>query len=313
MSPHRPLEILDPTCRAPHDLYVILALLGGGSSGRSADAGQIRKVRAPALGHPAPSRFEPGRLEMPASFQAKEHRALLPRTASPRPKEFTDQEKKDRAAAWKAEKEAKAARSRERKAKMLASSVVKPGQDKDFAHLVYKAQEELGRYGQVKDHDRAPEYWFHKAVAVRDKLRWMQEQLIKEMRQDCVLFGTRRNALVAMREIMRAIVTDEMEIGENLRELWFDAMLNNFKKAIAPMTYGELDKLRQEGNGKWVRHMKRLIKEARGQDLPDALLKEILLTVEPKAGDSMESDGEGSADEGGTPEGKSDEDGDEED
>lgn len=59
--------------------------------------------------------------------------------------------------------------------------------------------------------------------------------------------------------------------------------------------------------------MKRLIREARGKDLPDALLKEILLTVEPKAGDSMESDGEGSEDDQGTPEGVSGEDGAEED
>jgi len=112
------------------------------------------------------------------------------------------------------------------------SSFVKPGQDKTFDYLVRKAEEELGWTGKY-DEESIPKlkysraalrkevsFWHNKATGVKDNLKWMQRQLINELAIKEASFGTKRNAIIASFQILRAIVIDKGEMGRNLREFW---------------------------------------------------------------------------------------------
>lgn len=185
------------------------------------------------------------------------------------------------------------------------SSFVKPGQDKNFEYLVRKAEEELGWTGKYdEENNPKPKYsraalrkevsfWMNKATDVRDNLKWMQKQLIKELAVKDATFGTKRNAIVASMEILRAIVTDKGEIGSNLRQFWFDSLAANFKKMFLPLGEDERKELRSSTpKGKIIKDMKKLVEQVKGQTLNSAEVESALLLVDPKgdgAGGESES------------------------
>lgn len=180
------------------------------------------------------------------------------------------------------------------KRKTAASSTDAPGQDKDFAYLVRRAEAELGWMGKY-DHERGPRpkysrtslrrevsFWHNKATDVRDNLEWMQKQLMKELEMPNASFGTKRNATVASMESLHAIVVDESEIGQNLRDYWFESLATNFKKMMLPLTQREIKMLREyEPRVKFVKDLRQLFGILKKQKLPYDMIQSTLGFVDP--------------------------------
>lgn len=310
MSLHETLEILDPTSSTPHDLYVVLVYAAASHS----DIGQMldRLARAEKEARSKRRAREDAKRAAGGWFEPIEQ------TAEDELRELVEREKQERAearAARQAARAAKEARMVERRRQKIASSVVKPGMDKDFAYLVRKAEEELGWTGKWDAERqsiysraalRKESYWYNRAVDVRESLRWMQNQLIKEIRLVGSTFGSRRNALFAMMQILHAVVVDDRSgVGKNLREHWFSALEEKFKEAMALTSDGDLAQLRTENQEKWTRDLKTLIRLVRDKELPDTILKEILLMVDPTSGDPARSEDDSSEHSGEASQGES--------
>lgn len=317
MTLHEALEILDPFEKMPHDLYSVLAY----ASVAHPDVGKMldrfaRTQREATIAELERIReyTEAARLTQLAAAEAGVSGRFvpiddldLPRPAGAIPWQLPEKpraliEMEQKAEAERKAKEAVAKRRLAAERKTLArrektslSTTVKPGQDKDFVYLVRKAEEELGWTGKYDpEKDPKPKYsratlrkevsfWVNKSTDVRDNLKWMQKQLIKEVEIKSATFGTKRNAIFASMEILRAVVVDESEIGSNLREFSLDGLATNFKKMILPLSQEERDMLRGPPRGKFVKDLKKLIHQFRKQKLQYAVIESALLLVDPNA------------------------------
>lgn len=342
MTLHEALEIIDPTSQTPHDLYVILVYAAAAHtdvaemldkfarSARQRAADCQMELQAQGQGFFVPiedsaddTNVSPAAGHARTAAKPKSNAAATNtkgRRGNYRPKssitpDDEDPEKVER----RRQRELKAARARERRAQKLASTAVKPGEDKDLNYLVRKAEEELGWTGKwLMEETGKPKYsrmairkdvsyWYNQTIGVRDNLKWMQRQLLREMGMDSATFGTRRNALTAMREILHAVVVDTSEIGVNLREHWFESLQENFRKAMAMLSYGELARLRESDGGKWVRDHQRFLKLIQTKELPDKIMKEILLMVDKDASDDFDVPNSDNSDKEGEEEGEEEE------
>lgn len=306
---HEALEILDPTSQMPQDLYHILVY----AAVVHPDVGQMLDEFARAKQDARRQRGEFGERDASAAPGAgagvdaggfgDDLLELVEREERERA-EARAARKAARKAAREAAREAKEARTREHRQLEAASSVIKAGMDKDFTHLVRKAEEELGWTGRW-DADRHSKqsraalgkepYWYSRAVDVRESLSWMQKQLIEEMAVAGITFGTKRNALSAMMQVLHMVMVDDRSaVGRNLREHWFFALQENFLVAMASLSSDDLGKLRNANQGKWTNDLKALIKLAVDKELPDAILRHMLLMIDPNFGDFIESEDESS-------------------
>lgn len=280
------------------------------ATGATPSTGRFVPIDDPAAAAATAAAAELDRMKRAAAAAA----ARRPRPLRAWPKAVIEREKRERTervAARKAIREVKAAKWREKQAQRIASSVVKPGGDKDFSYLVRRAEEELGwtgkwdveekeakrpkstKYSRAALRKEEASRWYNRAVDVIESLTWMQQQLIKEMGLEGVTFGTRRNALLAKLQILRAVLVDEKtDIGKNLRELWLTALYKNFEQAMAQLSDGEL--ATQNDKGKCLNELKRVMRLVRVQVLPDATLKEILLMVDSSAADNLDTGGKSS-------------------
>lgn len=335
MTLHEALEILDPFNKMPHDLYSILAYasLAHPDVGQMLDrfaraqhdatVAELERIQKyteaarRASGLPAGGGGGGGGASHFAPIDLTGEAAAI--LGMEKPQGLIELEQKERAAqeaAVKAQR-AKMALAREKRRQKgptstatALSSFVKPGEDKDFEYLVRKAEEELGWTGKYdEENNPKPKYsraslrkevsfWVNKATEVRDNLRWMQKQLIKELEIEGASFGTKKNATIASMDILRAIVVDKSEIGKNLREFWFDPFAANFQKMIIRLSEEERKKFRTSApKGKFIRDMKKLIRQHRKQKLNSGLVESALLLVDPKAKISKNNAEEESEDE----------------
>lgn len=317
MAIHQALAILDPTEQTPHDIYAILTYAAAAhpdvgqmidrfaSTHRSRVIGeQQQRDAAAAMG--AEPRLVP-MIPAPAPVSRK-RRTGRPHGSYTRPKEVIEAERaamEAKRAAWKARREARQAQKVAEARKKRESA-----KDKDFTYLVRRAEEELGRTGKY-DNEMKPkptssrakrkQMWLNKATGVKDTLIWMMKQLTKEMFDDTrsngtgvvvieVTYGTKKNALVAMREIIHAVIVDATEIGMHLRENWLAEFEDTFGKAVKVLSDEELATL---GNDKkWVKDLKALINTMRRHELGDETLKEILSMVAPTEAGGQDLDSE---------------------
>lgn len=130
---------------------------------------------------------------------------------------------------------------------------------------------------------------------------WMLKQLLKEMSDSTRLigtgvlvvkatYGTKRNALVAVRDIIHAVLVDTSEIGMHLRENWFSGIEDTLKQAVRLLGTQELATLAKDR--KWAHDLMALLEAVNKQKLGDETLKEILLIVAPTASDEEDCDTE---------------------
>lgn len=317
MAIHEALAILDPTEQTPHDIYAILTYAAAAhpdvgqmidrfaSTHRSRVIGeQQQRDAAAAMG--AEPRLVP-MIPAPAPVSRK-RRTGRPHGSYTRPKEVIEAERaamEAKRAAWKARREARQAQKVAEARKKRESA-----KDKDFTYLVRRAEEELGRTGKY-DNEMKPkptssrakrkQMWLNKATGVKDTLIWMMKQLTKEMFDDTrsngtgvvvieVTYGTKKNALVAMREIIHAVIVDGTEVGMHLRENWLAEFEDTFGKAVKVLSDEELATL---GNDKkWVKDLKALINIMRRHELGDETLKEILSIFAPTEAGGQDFDSE---------------------
>ncbi|KAI3396928.1 hypothetical protein diail_11541 [Diaporthe ilicicola] len=308
MPLHEALEYLDPYDKTPHDLYCILAysaaahpdvaqmmdrfarlhrdtVLGERDQNERRAAMGLEALFVPPPTRPQPQPRRPGRPHGPV-----------------RPKEVIEPDKAAKAAK-KAERESQKAARKEARLKKQAEAVRRKTeihvQDKDFTSMVSRVEEELGCIDNSgpKRHwsrDKKRQHRHDKAVEVEAKVTWIQGQILQRM-IDCehwdgssggeimhvVTFGTKKNALAAMMDIMKAVLSDTGHIGAHLRKTWFTGNLNEFKTAVHYLTPEELAMLINDW--KWMMKMRSLIGTVRAQGLKAEVLEEILLSIDPEA------------------------------
>lgn len=311
MPLHEALAYIYPYDKTPHDLYLVLIYAAAAHSDvaemvdrfacthrdRIVLQHEMRELPAamgseaqfvPVLPRPPPAR--PGRPHGPA-----------------RPKEVIEAEKAEKAAKKAARKEAQ----QQRKAGTLRRKVNIPAKDKSFTYLVRQTEEELGWTGKYDDSSpkqnwsqkKKREYWNSKAVDVEANVTWMQERILQNMADrehragrgiavDVATFGTKKNALFAMKDIIRTILSDTGEIGAQLRENCFPRFLDKFRKAVSLLGPEELAMLRDDR--KWAKELRSLIRAANAQGLIEEVLDEVLLGFAPgtavEAGSSSDED-----------------------
>ncbi|KAG8168550.1 hypothetical protein KVR01_001299 [Diaporthe batatas] len=320
MPVHEALEYIDPHDSTPHDLYLVLIYAAAAHSDvaemmdrfacvhrdRVLLQREMRELPAttgstaqfvPVL--PKPPRVRPGRPHGPA-----------------RPKEVIEAEKADKAARKAARLEARAARppkvnnpAREKRPKPSV-------QDKDFTYLVRRAEVELGSNGKYDDdktvlrqdwsQKNKRQYWQEKAVEVKAHMMWLQEQILQNMtdrerRQkqgvivDAATFGTKKNGLVAMKDLLRTILVDTGELGRQLRVKWFSEFLEKFKQAICLLKPEESAALRQDRE--WSKELRSLTAVLRERGFTEEGLDGVLTQIAPDATieiNSSSDDGEDS-------------------
>jgi hypothetical protein len=292
MPVHEALEYIDPDDKTPHDLYLVLIYAAAAHSDVAemmdrfacvhrdrivlqremyelpATTGSVARS-VPVLPKPPPTR--PGRPHGPA-----------------RPKEVIEAEKAEKAAGRAARKEAQAAQRK----------VNVPAKDKSFAYLVRQTEEELGRTGkydktgpkQNRSQKKSRQYWQEKAVEVKANVTWLMEQILQNMTErrprqgvvvDVATFGTKKNGLVAMKDIIRTILVDTGELGKQLRVNWFSAFLDKFKRAVDLLSPEESAMLRQDRE--WSKELRSLAAALGAKGLTEEALKDVLTEVTPGA------------------------------
>ena len=314
MPLHEALAYIDPYDKTPHDLYLVLIYAAAAHSDvaemvdrfacthRDQISLQRDEMRGtpgfrglgaqlvPVLPPPPPAR--PGRPHGPA-----------------RPKEVVQAEKAEKEARKAARKQAQ----QERKAGAVRRKMNIPAKDKSFTYLVRQTEEELGWTGKYDDNgpkqhwsqNKKRQHWHSKAVDVEANVTWMQERILQNMADrerragkgvvvDVATFGTKKNALFAMKDIIHTILADTGEIGAQLRDNWFSKFLNSFKKALGLLSLEESAMLRKDR--KWIKELRSLIGTIRAKRLPEEVWEEILVSSDPDF--TIEADSSGDEDEG---------------
>lgn len=309
MPVHEALQYIDPDDKTPRDLYLVLMYAAAAHSDVAEMMDRFacvhrdrillqREMRelpvttgsvaqfVPMLPKPPPTR--PGRPHGPA-----------------RPKEVIEAEKAEKAARRAARKEAQAAR-RKLNVPSKGKRASKPVKDKSFAYLVRQTEEELGRTGKYDKNGpkqnwsekNKRKYWQDKAIEVKAHVTWLQEQILQNMadrerRQiqgvavDVATFGTKKNGLVAMKDIIRTILVDTGELGKQLRENWSSALLDNFKKAVGLLNPEESAMLRQDRE--WNKELRSLAAALGAKGLTEEILEDVLTEFAPGATIEMDS------------------------
>ncbi|ROV88976.1 hypothetical protein VMCG_10134 [Cytospora schulzeri] len=332
MAIHEALAILDPTEQTPHDMYAIITYAAAAHPDvaqmmdRFARSNHSRMIGEQHQREAAASTGTEPRLvpiiPAPAPITRK-RRTGRPHGSYTRPKEVIEAERvamEARRAAWKASREARQAQKAAETRKKRESA-----KNKDFTYLVRRAEEELGWTGKHNNgikptwsKAKKKQSWLYKATDVKDSLMWMMNQLLKEMSNSTrligtgavvleVTYGTKKNALVAMKEIIHAVLVDTSEIGTHLRGKWFSGFEDTLKKAMRLLSQGELATLISDK--KWIKDLKALRNIMREQELGDETLKEIFPMVASTVGDGEDLRNEESEESVDEDEGASDDEG----
>lgn len=307
MPVHEALEYIDPDYKTPHDLYLVLIYAAAAHSDVAEMMDRFACVHRDRIVLQREMRELPATMGSVAQFVPTIPKGPPTRPGRPhgpaRPKEIIEAEKAEKAAMKAARKEAQAARHK----------VNMTRKDKSFAYLVRQTEEELGRTGKYDksgpkqnwSHKKKRQHWHEIAVEVKENLTWLQEQILQNMidrerrlRQgvvvDVATFGTKKNGLVAMKEIICTILVDDGELGIHLRENWFSTFLDKFKKAVDLLSPGELAMLRRDRE--WNKELTSLVSALREKGLTEEWLEDILAEFTPGA--TIEVDSSSDEDEG---------------
>ncbi|KAG6359342.1 hypothetical protein INS49_012863 [Diaporthe citri] len=313
MPLHEALAYIDPDDKTPHDLYLVLIYAAAAHSDVAEMVDRFACTHRDRIVLQREMRELPGAMGSVAQFVPVLPRPPPGRPGRPhgpaRPKEVIEAEKAEKAARIAARKEAQGAR----KAGAVRRKVNIPAKDRSFTYLVRQMEEELGWTGKYDDsgpkqywsQKKKRQHWHSKAVDVEANVAWMQEQLLQNMTDrerrarngvvvDVATFGTKKNALFAMKGIINTILVDTGEIGAQLRENWFSTFLGRFKKALDLLSPEELAMLRSDG--KWVKELGLLIRAVKAKGLTEEVLEEILMSFAP--GTAVEADSSSDEEEG---------------
>lgn len=312
MPLHEALAYIDPYDKTPHDLYLILIYAAAAHS----DVAEM--MDRFACTHRDRILLQREMRELPASMGSEaQFVPMLPRPpptrpgrphGPARPKEVIEAEKAEKAARIAAKKEAQEAR----KAGVMPRKVNIPEKDKSFTYLVRQTEEELGWTGKYDEsgpkqdwsQKKKRQHWRGKAMDVQANVTWMQEQLLQNMTDherrtrravfvDVATFGTKKNALIAMKGIIHAILVDTGEIGTQLREDSVSLFLDKLRKAVDLLSPEELAMLR---NGrKWTKELRSLMRAFKAQGITEEVFEEILTRFAP--GVTIEADSSSDEDE----------------
>lgn len=316
MPVHEALDYIDPDEKTPHDLYLVLIYAAAAHSDvaemmdrfacvhkdRIILQREMRELPAttgstaqfvPVL--PKPPRVRPGRPHGPA-----------------RPKEVIEAGKAEKAARRAARLEARAALPPKVNTPAKEKRPKPPAQDKDFTYVVRQAEVELGRTGKYDktgpkqnwSQKKKRQYWQEKAVEVKAHVLWLQQQIlqnitdrerrsVKGVAVDAVTFGTKKNGLVAMKDLLRTILVDTGELGRQLRVKWFSEFLEKFEKAILLLRPEESAMLRQDRE--WTKGLRSLAATLRVNGLKEGVLADVLSETTP--GPAIEIDSSSDEDE----------------
>ncbi|POS70885.1 hypothetical protein DHEL01_v210724 [Diaporthe helianthi] len=318
MPVHEALEYIDPHENTPHDLYLVLIYAAAAHSDVAEMMDRFACVHRDRIILQREMRELPARMGATAQFvpvMPKPPRARPGRPHGPaRPKEVIEAEKAEKAARRAARLEARAARPPKVNVPPKEKRPKPPVQDKDFTYLVRRAEVELGRTGKYDNDKTGPkqswsqkkkrEYWQGKAVEVKAHMVWLQEHILQNMTDrerrykqavvvDAVTFGTKKNGLVAMKDLLRTILVDSGELARQLRTNWFSEFLDKFKKAIGLLRPEESAILRQDGE--WNKDLRSLAAVLRAKGLPGEGLDDVLTEIAPGA--TIEIDSSSDSDE----------------
>lgn len=314
MAIHEALEILDPKEQTPHDMYAILTYAAAAHPDvaqmmdrfarlhRSRVIGEQQQCEAAAAMGAEP-RLVP---LIPAPPPVpKKRRTGRPHGSYTRPKEVIEAER--------AEVEAKRVEFRAKREAQQAQKILEVRKkkeerekDKEFTYLVRRAEQELGWTGKYDNEvkpkpkpastyaKRKKDWYYYKASDVKDTLMWMMNQLIKDISEVTrpigsgvvvvqATYGTKKNALVAMRGITQAVLVDKSDIGKQIRDNWFDGLQDAFKGALDMLSDEEIATLRKEK--RLIKDLRALLRNVREKELDDSTLKEVFSVVAPMAGD----------------------------
>lgn len=319
MPIHEALQHLDPHDQTPHDLYGILIY----SAAAHPDVAQLMD----RLARRRKDMFAPEREmnEQRVAMRLEPHFVpvipFTPQTRRPgrphgaaRPKEVIEAEKAAKAAK-RAEREASRAARKESQQKKQAEAarrkLDKAVKDKDFTSLVSRVKEEL----RCAEENSPKRQWSrkkqtqhrqNKAVEVETKLNWYQAQILQDMVEPerqvgtsegvalhHVTFGTKKNALFSMKEIMSLVSSVKGHVGAHLRGDWFAGKLEQFKTAVNLLSPEESAMLRKDK--KWIKELRSLVTAFRAKGIMTEASEEILLWIDigamAGAGSSDEEDG----------------------
>lgn len=311
MPLHEALAYIDPYDKTPHDLYLVLIYAAAAHSDVAEMMDRFACTHRDRIVLQREMRALPGAMGLEAQFVPMLPRPPPGRPGRPptRPKEVIEAEKAEKEARVAARKEAQEAR----KAGAVPRKVNIPAKDKNFTYLVRQTEEDLGWTGKYDDsgpkqhwsQKKKRQHWHSKAVEVEANVTWMQEQLLQNMADrerrarngvvvDVATFGTKKNALVAMKGIIHTILVDTGEIGAQLRENWFSMFLDKFKKAVDLLSPEELAMLRNDRN--WIKELRSLIRVVKAKGLTEEAFEEVLTSFPP--GTTIEVDSSSDEDEG---------------
>lgn len=312
MPLHEALAYIDPYDKTPHDLYLVLIYAAAAHS----DVAEM--MERFACTHRDRILLQREMRELPASMGAEaQFVPVLPRPppsrpgrphGPARPKEVIEAEKAEKAARIAARKEAQEAR----KAGAVPRKVNIPEKDKSFTYLVRQTEEELGWTGKYDESGpkqdwsqrKKRQHWHSRAMDVQANVTWMQEQLLQNMTDrerrtrravvvDVATFGTKKNALVAMKGIIHAILVDTGEIGGQLRETSVSVFLDNLRKAVDLLSPEELAMLKNDR--KWTKELRSLMRAVKAKGITEEVFEEILTRFAPAA--TIEADSSSDEDE----------------
>lgn len=311
MPLHEALAYIDPYDKTPHDLYLILIYAAAAHPDVAEMMNRFACTHRDRIVLQREMRALPGAMGAEAQFVPMLPRPPPGRPGRPhgpaRPKEVVEAEKAEKAARIAARKEAQEAK----KAGVVRHKVNIPAKDKSFTYLVRQTEKELGWTGKYDDsgpkqywsQKKKRQHWHSKAVDVEANVTWMQEQLLQNMTDrerrarngvvvDVSTFGTKKNALVAMKGIIHTILVDTGEIGAQLRENWFSMFLDKFKKAVDLLSPEEPAMLRNDR--KWIKELRSLMRvvEAKGltKEVFEGMLTSFALDTTIEADSSSDED-----------------------
>lgn len=309
MPLHEALAYIDPYDKTPHDLYLVLIYAAAAHS----DVAEM--MDRFACTHRDRILLQREMRELPASMGSEaQFVPMLPRPpptrpgrphGPARPKEVIEAEKAEKAARIAARKEAQEAR----KAGVVPRKVNIPEKDRSFTYLVRQTEEELGWTGKYdesgpKQHwsqRKKRQHWHSRAMDVQANVTWMQEQLLQNMTDrerrtrravvvDVATFGTKKNALLAMKGIIHAILVDTGEIGTQLRENSVSVFLDNLRKAVDLLSPEELAMLKNDR--KWTKELRSLMHAIKAKGFTEEVFEEILTRFAPGATIEVDSSGD---------------------
>lgn len=320
MPVHEALEFIDPHENTPHDLYLVLIYAAAAHSDVAEMMDRFACVHRDRIVLQREMRELPATTGSTAQFVPvlpKSPRVRPGRPRGPaRPKEVIEAEKAEKAARRAARLEARAARPPKANNPAKEKRPKPPAQDKDFTYLVRRAEVELGRTGKYDDDKTGPkqnwsqkkkrQFWQEKAVEVKAHMMWLQEQILQNMTDrerrhkkgvvvGSVTFGTKKNGLVAMKDLLRTILVDNGELGRQLRVNWFSEFLDKFKKAICLLRPEESAILREDRA--WNKDLRSLAAVLRAKELRGEELDDVLTQVAPGATIDIESSSDEDEDE----------------